>query len=53
VWGPDGNLLSEAGATQTAVIIADLDPAVLKQVRGAESMLIDFATKYSGLAAKP
>ncbi|MFZ4831820.1 carbon-nitrogen hydrolase family protein [Rouxiella sp. Mn2063] len=53
VWGPYGNVLSEANETQTAVIVADLDPSVLKQVREGESMLADFATKYAGLAARP
>ncbi|MFJ9692898.1 carbon-nitrogen hydrolase family protein [Kitasatospora sp. NPDC101183] len=43
VWGPDGRLVAEAGADRREVLIADLDPEVLRAARLKETMVADLA----------
>ena len=41
MWGPLGDLVAEASATEEGLAIADLDPDVLDDVRRRETMLSD------------
>ncbi|WP_042959216.1 carbon-nitrogen hydrolase family protein [Erwinia tasmaniensis] len=50
VWDPYGKLIAEASAEDTEVIVTELDPAFLRDMRGRESMLSDFAERYFTLA---
>ncbi|MFF3113871.1 carbon-nitrogen hydrolase family protein [Kitasatospora sp. NPDC057904] len=43
VWGPDGRLIAEAGEDRREIVLADLDPAVLRGAREAETLLADLA----------
>ncbi len=45
IWGPDGNLLIEAGGEQSDVISAELKPAILQAARERETMLSDFVAR--------
>ncbi|GAB1646562.1 carbon-nitrogen hydrolase family protein [Krasilnikovia sp. MM14-A1259] len=42
VWGPDGRLVAEADTTSTTMVVADLDPGVLRDVRAAHPQLADY-----------
>ncbi|WP_262006485.1 carbon-nitrogen hydrolase family protein [Streptomyces sp. FIT100] len=41
VWAPDGRLVAEASPDRPGLLVADLDPAVLRTARDAEPMLRD------------
>ncbi|MEE1788947.1 carbon-nitrogen hydrolase family protein [Streptomyces sp. SP17BM10] len=43
VWGPDGRLIAEAGEDDREIVLADLDPAVLRAARETETLLADLA----------
>ncbi|MGW2252420.1 carbon-nitrogen hydrolase family protein [Kitasatospora sp. NPDC001660] len=43
VWGPDGHLIAEAGEDRREIVLADLDPAVLRTTRETETLLADLA----------
>ncbi|MFI8084144.1 carbon-nitrogen hydrolase family protein [Kitasatospora sp. NPDC086009] len=45
VWSPDGRLLAEAGPDRRELVVADLDPEVLRTTREAESLLADLASQ--------
>ncbi|MFJ9949247.1 carbon-nitrogen hydrolase family protein [Kitasatospora sp. NPDC091207] len=45
VWSPDGRLLAEAGPDRRELVVADLDPEVLRATRESESLLEDLATR--------
>ncbi|MFE9424621.1 carbon-nitrogen hydrolase family protein [Kitasatospora sp. NPDC006697] len=45
VWAPDGTLLIEAGQADGTLAVAELDPAVLRAVRGELEMLADLALR--------
>ncbi len=45
VWGPSGDLLAEASAAEEGLAVADLDPAVLEDVRRRETMLSDLGAR--------
>ncbi|CCP04905.1 hydrolase, carbon-nitrogen family [Erwinia amylovora Ea644] len=51
VWDPYGKIMVEASAESTEVIVAELDPAFLHDMRGRENMLNDFAERYYMLAS--
>jgi len=51
IWGPYGNLLLEASTEKNEVIVVDLEPEVLKDVRKRETMLKDFSEQYYVLAS--
>ncbi|MFF9866627.1 MULTISPECIES: carbon-nitrogen hydrolase family protein [unclassified Streptomyces] len=48
VWGPDGRLVAEAGAEEAEVVLADLDPVALKDVRERHTMLRDLRDTTTG-----
>jgi predicted amidohydrolase len=48
VWGPDGRLVAEAGAEEAEIVLADLDPVVLKDVRERHTMLRDLRDTTAG-----
>ncbi|GAA1901211.1 nitrilase-related carbon-nitrogen hydrolase [Streptantibioticus ferralitis] len=41
VWAPDGRLLVEAGKDKRELVVADLDPGLLRRVRSTDTMLAD------------
>ncbi|MQS13687.1 carbon-nitrogen hydrolase family protein [Streptomyces kaniharaensis] len=45
VWSPDGRLLAEAGEDRREIVLADLDPVVLRTTRETEPLLADFAAR--------
>jgi predicted amidohydrolase len=53
VWGPDGHLLADAGDTTAGLAVAELDPAVLREVRADLLMLTDIAGRDAGIAGGP
>ncbi|MBV6698657.1 carbon-nitrogen hydrolase family protein [Kitasatospora aureofaciens] len=44
VWTPDGRLLAEAGEDRREVLLATLDPTVLRTTRETETLLADLPT---------
>jgi predicted amidohydrolase len=53
VWGPGGHLLADAEQTTAGLAIADLDPAVLREVRADLLMLTDIADRDAAFASGP
>jgi predicted amidohydrolase len=53
VWGPDGHLLADAGETTAGLAVADLDPAVLREVRADLTMVAEIAGRDAGIATGP
>ncbi|MFF2040034.1 carbon-nitrogen hydrolase family protein [Kitasatospora sp. NPDC058170] len=45
VWSPDGRLLAEAGPDERELVLADLDPDVLRATRESETLLADLHTR--------
>lgn len=43
VWGPDGRLVAEASEDRRELVVADLDPVVLRTTRETETLLADLA----------
>ncbi|MET9426335.1 MULTISPECIES: carbon-nitrogen hydrolase family protein [unclassified Streptomyces] len=41
VWGPDGRLVAEAGPEKREIVVADLDPEMLREAREARPVLRD------------
>ncbi|SHF27670.1 Predicted amidohydrolase [Marinomonas polaris DSM 16579] len=50
IWGPYGNLIVEAHESEPGVVVAELNPEILKQMRCKETMLNDFVNRYSCLS---
>ncbi|MDH6112419.1 putative amidohydrolase [Kitasatospora sp. MAP12-15] len=53
IWRPDGRPLIEAGPTESGLVIGDLDPALLRQIRQDLPMLSDIAERDAAVAAGP
>ncbi|MDH6141187.1 putative amidohydrolase [Kitasatospora sp. GP30] len=53
IWGPDGHLLADAGETTAGLAVADLDSAVLREVRADLTMLADIADRDAAIAGRP
>ncbi|MEE1754252.1 carbon-nitrogen hydrolase family protein [Streptomyces sp. SP18CS02] len=52
VWGPDGLPVAEGGAETTELVVADLDPGRLREVREAHTMLRDLHDTASAPRAR-
>jgi predicted amidohydrolase len=53
VWGPDGELLADAGEAGAGLAVADLDPAVLAAVRADLTVLGEIAGRDAAVATGP
>lgn len=53
IWRPDGRLLAEAGPDETGLVIGELDPELLREVRADLLMLTDIAERDAALGSGP